>query len=1490
MAKLIGVVSKVIGQVFAVSDGARRVLVEGDRLFAGDQLQTGASGAVAVHLENGRELTLGRESSLTMSSDLLAHRAPHVETNDTVTPSDAQLTDVERLQHAIAVGDDPSQTAEATAAGPTTTGPGSALGGGHTFVLLDEVGGHIDPNIGFATLGLTSTYDVPDLYGGSPDVHVTDDVPQAFDDTHPDTASEKLTTLTGTVLPNDTQGADRLASGPITPGTFIGTYGTLELHADGSYLYTLNTADPDFINLHGGGNGIERFTYTLSDADGDTSTADLILNVTNFNDPVVLDGLDVRNGELTVNEANLCNGSSPNAGQLTQTGTFTVSAADGLQSLVVGGISVISSGVVAGFPQSALTGLDNILTIVGYDSATGVVTYRYTLVDNETHANAGGTNTLPDPITVTATDTDGSTATGTIDVNITDDVPTARADVATVSQGDSISGNVLLSNDRQGADGAVVTGVRAGADTHAPAVGSLGLKVIGCFGYLILDAAGNATYHANPDSDAAPGAQDVFTYSITDADGDVSTTTITINVADCGPDASIDKEISVFEKALDLIKDGQDLAAGTVTGSDPASSGETASGSLAGSVASGVGALTFSLVGSATGSYGQLQLNSNGTYTYTLTSAPKTTGSPNDGTAGTMSDTFTYKVTDSLGNTSTSSIVVSIVDDVPKVVGAERSVSPGEVDSNLLLIIDVSGSMVDPSGVNGLTRLELAKQAIGALLDKYDDLGDVKVQIVTFSTGAADLTNVWVTVAEAKALIANLQPDGATHYDAAVAMAEAAFNTAGKIAGAQNISYFFSDGNPTNGQNINASDEAAIKSFLDSNDIKSYAIGLGSGVSSTHLNPLAYDGSTHTDTNANIVTHLNALDSVLSGTVQGAPITGSLMSGGTFGADGGYIKSLVVDDSTYTYKPAGTGSIQVDGANKGVFDTVSNSLTIKTNLGGSLLVDMDTGEFTYTPPKDAGTTVTENIGFTASDSDGDSDGDLATANLVVNVYSNGAPVAGADHIITNIFDQTITVPAEALLANDTDPNGDTLTASPTGFVTNWAGKGADFTVGCDINTIRFTGQSASNINNQVKEVARGDFTGTAGSMIAAVIISGWLDKVNAGLNAQDTLQVHLKAGETLNLDHNRALNNIGMQWQLSGDPTYHGIADGGTFTASQDGLYNIHLSNLVNPTGGNAKGDESYKLTMTINYADAHAAAADYHGTYGVSDGHGGTATGAVDITYQSGNTLNGTGLDETLLGGTGDDTLNGGDGNDVLIGGLGDNTLHGGIGDDLLIGGPANDLLDGGDGSDTASYANATAGVTVNLSLNGSQNTLGAGHDTLMAVENLIGSDHNDTLTGDSNANLLSGGKGNDLLIGGDGDDILIGGLGNNTLTGGAGADTFKWQANNSGHDGVTDFTPGIDRLDLSQLLQGENATSASLDDYLHFKVTDNGGVVVSTIEVSSVAGAAPTQTIELAGVDLASHYGVTAGAGGVISAGADTATIINGMLSDHSLKVDTV
>ena len=1383
-----------------------------------------------------------------------------------------------------------------TALGNTLTITGYNAGTGvisYSYTLLDN---EAHPSANGAN-GLSEQFNVvaTDVDGssatGTLDVNVVDDLPTAVNDSNPTTASESQLTLTGNVLTNDTQGADRVPSGPVTAGTFTGTYGTLVLNANGSYTYTLNTADADFKALRGNGNGTETFAYTVTDSDGDPSTANLVLQIHNNDDPVTLNGLNVNGGELTVYEKNLSDGSSPDTPSLTQSGTFTVTALDGLQTLTVGGINVVSGGVAAGFPQSVTTALGNTLTITGYNAGTGVISYSYTLLDNEAHPTALGANSIAEQFNVVATDGDGSTASGVIDVNIVDDLPGAVADTASGTEGSTINVSVL-GNDVLGADGAAVggavVGVRAGSNTATSAIGGLGSSIAGTYGTLTLDAAGNAVYHSNPNSVSPPGASDVFTYTIRDRDGDESTTTLTINVTDSGLKAVTDQDVTVYEKALDLNKDGQDLAAGTVAGSDPGSTAETASGTLVGSVTGGSGGITFSLVGSATGSYGQILLNPNGTYTYTLTSAPKTTPNANDG-ANTLSESFTYKATDALGNSTTGSILVSIVDDVPKAVASERSVTAVEVDSNLLLVIDVSGSMADPSGVSGLTRLGLAKQAISALLDKYDNMGDVKVQLVTFSSSATAQTPVWVDVATAKAIVATLVAGGGTNYDAAVAAAKLAFVTSGQLSGAQNVGYFFSDGAPTSGQEIGTADETAWKAFLDANGIKNYAIGLGSGVSNGNLDPLAYDGSTHVNTNAVVVTDLNQLNSVLAGTVQGSPVTGSLLGdGGSFGADGGFIKSIVVDGGTYTYDPKGNsnqGSLTFSGTtNNGTFNTVNNSISIATSNGGTLVVNLDTGDFSYSSQKVTNSVITETFGYTVSDNDGD----LASSTLVVKVNPNASPVAGDDHIITNVLSSSVAIPEDALLANDSDVNGDPLNAAPTTFNTGWAAKGAAFTAASQ-QTIGFAG-NGNNGANQAITIDRASFNANAATMTAVVLVSGYLGAVtNANANDEDVITVNLKQGETLNLNHNLAAGRVSMEYAFNGG-AYTAIADGGTFTAAADGPYQIHIVNITNTSGGNTTAAENYQLTMTVNYSGAQDVTPDYHGTYTASDGHGGSDVAAVSISYQDGNTLTGTSGDDVLVAGSGNNILNGGDGNDVLTAGSGNNTLNGGSGNDLLFSGPGNDLLDGGAGIDTASYAHATAAVTVNLGLAGAQNTLGAGTDTLTGIENLVGSNYNDTLTGDGNANVITGGLGNDVLNGGGGDDLLIGGMGNNTLTGGGGSDTFQWLQGNNGHDVVTDFTPGTDKLDLSQLLQGENATSASLDDYLHFKVTGSGATLVTSIDVSAVAGATPTQTIDLAGVDLASHYGVTPGAGGVIAGGADTATIINGMLNDHSLKVDTV
>ncbi len=148
--------------------------------------------------------------------------------------------------------------------------------------------------------------------------------------------------------------------------------------------------------------------------------------------------------------------------------------------------------------------------------------------------------------------------------------------------------------------------------------------------------------------------------------------------------------------------------------------------------------------------------------------------------------------------------------------------------------------------------------------------------------------------------------------------------------------------------------------------------------------------------------------------------------------------------------------------------------------------------------------------------------------------------------------------------------------------------------------------------------------------------------------------------------------------------------------------------------------------------------------------------------TLTAGNDVwSGTAIDDWVMGLAGNDTLNGVGGPDQLDGGAGDDIVQGGDGDDTLTGGAGNDLLNGGAGNDTVSYAEAVAGVTVNLGSSSSQNTVGAGLDTLGLIEHVTGSAFNDTLTGSGSANRISGEGGNDTLNGAAGADTLAGGAG---------------------------------------------------------------------------------------------------------------------------------
>ncbi|MEL6384589.1 MAG: hypothetical protein AAFQ89_19445, partial [Cyanobacteria bacterium J06626_18] len=164
---------------------------------------------------------------------------------------------------------------------------------------------------------------------------------------------------------------------------------------------------------------------------------------------------------------------------------------------------------------------------------------------------------------------------------------------------------------------------------------------------------------------------------------------------------------------------------------------------------------------------------------------------------------------------------------------------------------------------------------------------------------------------------------------------------------------------------------------------------------------------------------------------------------------------------------------------------------------------------------------------------------------------------------------------------------------------------------------------------------------------------------------------------------------------------------------------------------------------------------------------------------------IGGSGKDK-LLGGEGVDTLDGGTESDFLFGGGNNDELLGGEGDDFLEGGAGNDTLNGGDGTDSVSYAGASSGVIVNLGIPnlrtgvvGTASDGDGGTDTLISIEQIEGSAHNDTIAGSEFSKVgivVDGLEGNDTIIGGGGNDFILGGAGADNIDGGEGSDATSY------------------------------------------------------------------------------------------------------------------
>ncbi|WP_076071793.1 pre-peptidase C-terminal domain-containing protein [Sphingomonas montana] len=206
----------------------------------------------------------------------------------------------------------------------------------------------------------------------------------------------------------------------------------------------------------------------------------------------------------------------------------------------------------------------------------------------------------------------------------------------------------------------------------------------------------------------------------------------------------------------------------------------------------------------------------------------------------------------------------------------------------------------------------------------------------------------------------------------------------------------------------------------------------------------------------------------------------------------------------------------------------------------------------------------------------------------------------------------------------------------------------------------------------------------------------------------------------------------------------------------------------VRTGSGFVLADKSVQFATTLNISNSGQTT-----LYGTSLNDTITGSGAADTLYgYAGNdsVTGGTGAD-MIYGGAGDDTLFGNQdadqvfgetGNDIIYGGQGSDTLNGGAGDDYLEGGLGDDRIIGGVGTNTAGYGNATAAVSINLGTGTAFG--GAGTDSLNNIQNAIGSNFGDTITGSVENNVISGGAGSDTISGGEGDDVIDGGFGNET------------------------------------------------------------------------------------------------------------------------------
>jgi len=636
---------------------------------------------------------------------------------------------------------------------------------------------------------------------------------------------------------------------------------------------------------------------------------------------------------------------------------------------------------------------------------------------------------------------------GTSATNATENGEQMVISLGVASKATSIALSSLLTGEvatweTYNAAGAIVSsGTTAGV---ASGLTNINISSGTAFNYVVVRSTGAASAYRVDGITVIPeptGVSDVFTYTLTDSDGDTSNATLTMNY-DTTTTANNDL-VTVYEAGINEngaqnggTQEAQTIetVSGNILGNDTGvtgfsnlsiSGGTVTGGTVTASAPDVNGVVTVTVTDTTSGSrtiatitvYTQdFGANVKGDYLVNLV------GRTTDGAATNDSFTINYTLTNSVsGEVDNASLTVDVVDDVPTVQDAIVQVQQGVLPKqNLVFVIDSSGSMageVKSVAANGtvtvMDRLQATQLAVAAVINEYfSQGGNISVTLVDFDATATN-RGTYTTAAQAIAALnnaTNFAVGGGTNYEAALTTTQTAIGA--PVVGEKYTVYFISDGVPTAGD---TTDPAAngYRAFATTNNITTYAIGIASDISDpTELNNIHNVDSDNSGVKdpAIIVTNVSTLDDVLLASVPtsfGGSIAGSAANSSlNFGADGGYISSLVMHldtngdnvpdaDVTFNFNPT-TGQISVvgGGAPQSGFPITSDTLTLNDTRGfedGILIFNFRTGEYVYQTAGFAVEGEQFDIKFVATDGDGDTASGKQTIQIV-----DGKPDANND--------------------------------------------------------------------------------------------------------------------------------------------------------------------------------------------------------------------------------------------------------------------------------------------------------------------------------------------------------------------------------------------------------------------------------------------------------------------------------------------------------------